>query len=38
LAGEAVVTVNVGTRRLDDYGSDHCFIKIDVEGHEEVVL
>lgn len=39
LAGRTFATVNVGTRRLDDYGYSDCgFIKIDVEGHEEAVL
>ena len=38
LAGK-VVTVDVVTKRLDDYGYADCgFIKIDVEGHEESVL
>jgi FkbM family methyltransferase len=37
-AGE-MFTVEVATRRLDDYAFTDCgFIKIDVEGHEEAVL
>jgi FkbM family methyltransferase len=37
-AGETV-TVNVRTRRLDDYDYSDCgFIKIDTEGHEQAVL
>ena len=33
------VTVDVETRRLDDFSVSNCgFIKIDVEGHEEAVL
>src|SRR5437588_3552215 len=39
LSGENVVTVDVETRRLDDFPISNCgFIKIDVEGHEEAVL
>ena len=37
--GVPIVTTNVPTRRLDDYGlSGVAFIKIDVEGHEQSVL
>jgi FkbM family methyltransferase len=36
---DAVASVRVMTRRLDDFGFENCgFIKIDVEGHEEAVL
>src|SRR5438067_955982 len=36
---ENVVTIDVETRRLDDFPISNCsFIKIDVEGHEEAVL
>jgi len=39
LSGENVVTVDVETRRLDDFPISNCgFIKIDIEGHEEAVL
>jgi len=38
-SGENIVTVEVETRRLDDFSVSNCnFIKIDVEGHEEAVL
>jgi FkbM family methyltransferase len=38
-AAERLVTIDVETRRLDDYGFADCgFIKIDVEAHEEAVL
>ena len=38
-SGENVVTVDVETRRLDDFSVSNCsFIKIDVEGHEQAVL
>ena len=37
--GEKAITVEVETRRLDDFSVSNCgFIKIDVEGHEEAVL
>jgi FkbM family methyltransferase len=36
---EKIITVDVATKRLDDYDFSSCgFIKIDVEGHEEAVL
>lgn len=39
LSQENVVTIDVETRRLDDFPTSNCsFIKIDVEGHEEAVL
>jgi len=38
-SGGNAVTVEVETRRLDDFSVSNCsFIKIDVEGHEEAVL
>jgi FkbM family methyltransferase len=38
-SGANAVTVDVETRRLDDFAIANCsFIKIDVEGHEEAVL
>jgi FkbM family methyltransferase len=38
-SGGNAVTVDVETRRLDDFSVSNCgFIKIDVEGHEEAVL
>jgi len=38
-SGGNAVTVDVETRRLDDFPVSNCgFIKIDVEGHEEAVL
>jgi FkbM family methyltransferase len=37
--GASIVTVEVETRRLDEFPISNCsFIKIDVEGHEEAVL
>jgi FkbM family methyltransferase len=37
--GEKTITIDVETRRLDDFPISNCgFIKIDVEGHEEAVL
>src|SRR4029077_16513908 len=36
---ENAITIDVETRRLDDFPIANCsFIKIDVEGHEEAVL
>ena len=39
LQSDAIMTETVPTTKLDEYGySDCAFIKIDVEGHEELVL
>jgi FkbM family methyltransferase len=39
LQHDKMITINVATKRLDDYDLPSCgFIKIDVEGHEESVL